>query len=81
MIEHESLIEPGAMGALLAAVREDAGLSQADLGARAGLCTRAVHEVEVGAVDCRVGALAQWLAACGVRVRLELEPMELAYVG
>jgi DNA-binding XRE family transcriptional regulator len=68
-------VEPA--GYLLRTVREEAGLSQAALGARLGITQQAVARVERWDANPTVELMRRWAAACGRTVAIRFEAEDL----
>lgn len=62
----------GATADLLARAREQAGLSQRELAAKAELPQASVSRIERGLISPRASTIERWLAACGMT--LEIKP-------
>jgi len=59
-------------GYLLRLAREEAGLSQAALGSRLGVSQQAIAQAERWNANPTVAFMTRWTAACGARLRLEV---------
>ncbi len=60
-------------GYLLRLAREEAGLSQAELGRRLGISQQAVSRAERWSSNPTVRLMRRWLAACGRKLVLDAE--------
>ena len=63
-------------GAFVRDLRVRQGLTQAQLAVRAGTTQAAISALETGAVSPTVARLEQVLLCLGVRLRLDVEPLE-----
>jgi len=61
-------------GYLLRLAREDAGLSQAALGARLGVSQQAIAQGERWSANPTVAFMMRWAAACDAVLKLQLSP-------
>ena len=62
-------------GYLLRQAREDAGLTQRDLGRRLGISQQPVAQAERWLANPTVNLMRRWATACGAVLRLEIEPV------
>jgi len=65
-------------GYRLRRVREEAGLTQAELAARLGVSQQAVAQAERWASNPTFRLLESWSAALGARLKVEIEPQQVA---
>lgn len=61
-------------GYLLRQARESAGLTQTELAERLAVTQQAVSRAERWASNPTIGLMNRWLAVCGWRLKMELEP-------
>ena len=59
-----------AISELLASAREQAGLTQRQLGAETGIPQASVSLIERGLISPRASTVERWLTACGVTLQL-----------
>lgn len=67
-------------GDLVYLARRRSGLTQAQLGARAGMAQNAVSRIERGEVDSGFGTVTQLVRACGLEPRVTLAVRDPSYV-
>jgi DNA-binding XRE family transcriptional regulator len=61
-------------GYLLRQAREDAGLTQRELGQRLGISQQAVAQAERWVANPTVGLMRRWAASCGAELLITIEP-------
>jgi DNA-binding phage protein len=74
--EIEAIVLDGAVGALIAHARHESGKSLAAVGAAAGVSRSRVQQIEQSD-NVEVATLARVAAACGYRVGISLQPIEV----